>query len=318
MPGVPGPASPAAGPADDREGSLEPEERQEQEPIWSIYARRADWPELPDRIFLPDAVDQLSDALWGSEDVDLQPHRDAIDTIGEPEERVGVLWTMVNLFTRLLVGNAMTTFAQPSTGGRGEPMAAHRWTAGQVTLAVAEGTVALGDHDGTPHDHWVFLDRVEFDLLMEIHSPAGAPPHDLVANLLRRHDRLAGIVLDNLAAIAGTPRTTLMTRAGVGLARTGDGADPTPAELDRLFAGARRVLGYRHQLALTERAAGWLLARFDEDGVKPWRYNRKILREMSIPAFDRYLTDALFDDAWKMATEICSERAEKGRRSQKP
>lgn len=162
---------------------------------WSIYARHLRWPEAADRVFLPEAVNQLADALWGSEDADLDPVRASIDTLGRPDEEIGVLWTMINLFSRLFVDGAMTTFAQPVVGGDCRPMRSHAWTKGTAVRAVSEGALELSGSDGRPVRHWIFLDRVEFELLMIVHAPAGGPPEDVLGNLRRRHDRLAEIVL---------------------------------------------------------------------------------------------------------------------------
>lgn len=257
-------------------------------------------------------MNQLADALWGSEDADLDPVRASIDTLGRPDEEIGVLWTMINLFSRLFVDGAMTTFAQPVVGGDCRPMRSHAWTKGTAVRAVSEGALELSGSDGRPVRHWIFLDRVEFELLMIVHAPAGGPPEDVLGNLRRRHDRLAEIVLGNLPAIAATSRATLPTRAGAGLARTGPAADPTLEELDGMFSDARRILHYPQQQLLITRAAGWLLGRFDEDAAMS--YTRPRLRAMSDPAFHGYMTDYFFDEAWKLATAERPERSEKGRR----
>jgi len=283
---------------------------------WSIYSRPEAWPEISNRVFLPNAVRRLASELWGSDDIDLEPIRNAIDTVAEGSaERNGMLWTMANLFAPLIIEGSLTVYCMPVAGGRMHVLRGHAWSPSKALSAVSEGVITLGSAAGAEPDHWVFLDPVEFDLLLELHSPAGAPPGNDHENLRRRHDRLAGIVLANIRTIAATHRSALTTRANSEAARTRLGHDPTPAEFDVMFAGARRTLSLRHQLALVDRAAGWLLARFDED--KDVVTIRKDLRERSRMAFDGYLIDEYFDDAWKMATEHLPERTAKGRRARK-
>lgn len=279
---------------------------------WSIYAYKSRWPDAAERVFLPDAVDQLADTLWGSDDADLDPVRASIDTVGRDDEEVGVLWTMVNLFSRLFVDGAMTTFAQPVSGGDCRPMRSHSWTKDAALRAVSEGALDIHSSRGEPERNWIFLDRVEFDLLMTIYAPAGGPPDDVLGNLQRRHDRLSEIILGNLPAIAGTARATLPTRAGPGRARTGPSGDPTPEELDAMFSDAKRVLLFPHQQLLIARASAWLLGRFDEDEARS--YTRPQLRKMSEAAFHGYMTDYYFEEAWRVATAERPERSEKGRR----
>ena len=165
--------------------------------------------------------------------------------------------------------------------------------------------------DGVVREHWVFLDRIEFELLVLSHSPAGGPPDDVIENLKRRHDRLAEIVMGNLAAIARSRSAALPTRAGAGIVRTAHAQDPSREQLDEMFKDAARVLNANHQLMLIGRVSDWLVARFEEDLGKALK--KPILKKRAQLAFAPYLSDTLFLEAWKLATADFLDRTKGGR-----
>lgn len=276
-----------------------------------IFADRTIWPTSRDKVFIAEAVDILSDAIWGTDDLDLRTLRNEIDAADSAPDRRGVLWTMVKLFTTLLTDGSLSTFARP-VGGTGTVIVrVHAWDGDAAQKAVARGVLEVREADGAAREHWLFLDRVEFELLLMVYSPAGGDPMDLSDNLRRRHDRMVAIVLENLSAIAKSRIALLPTRTGAGSSRTAFEEDPTREELDAMFADARRMLNADHQEALIARVAVWLRARFLEDRDVTRR--KKDLRELAQAAFNPYLSDNIFRQAWQVATADFPSRARAGR-----
>ncbi|RYG88775.1 hypothetical protein EON77_00195 [bacterium] len=278
---------------------------------WSIYAKRAKWPAAAGLVFLPAAIDRLSDLIWASEDIDLDPVRAAIDTDPSQQWRVGILWTMVNLLEPLLTEGALTVHVNAVSHPSTRPLRGHLWSRDSVALAAAEGVVRLALDDGTP-GHWVFLDEAEFGLLQMVYGPAGGDPTHERANLRLRHDAMAAIVLENMPAIAGSQRLAAARRKGAALARRSSGADPTPWELDEMFADAPRTLAARHQLKLIDRVADWFTTRVLADPHDLER--RDPLKEEAKAKFAPYLSDLLNRDAWIKAVSEFEDRSRKGRR----
>lgn len=283
---------------------------------WSLYSRRETWPKARDLAFLPDVVARLSDAIWSSDDVDLANVRARIDTDPADQWRVGVLWTMVNLLTPLIVDGSLTVHVALSGSTGIRPLGGHHWTEDEVARSVAEGVLALPRAETGTTDNWVFLDELEAELLLLVYSPVSGESTDQLENLRRRHHALADVISENIAAIAGSQRLQLRRRAGAVLARTSQNGDPTPWELDALFADAPRVLTGKHQLKLIDRVAEWFRARFAAD---PHRLEmRDDLKREAKVKFSPYLSDQLCREAWKTATSLHTERSEKGRRTKTP
>ena len=275
---------------------------------WTAFADRSRWPDAPGRVFVPEALEVLSDALYASSDVDLGPRRSAVERFGSGEWERGVLHEVGGFLRRMLVDGSLTAYARPVGGGGTRPVRSHAFDAEAALDAVATGRMGLPDHTGAIVDHWVFLDEVEFRLLLMIHSPAGGSPDDMLENLRRRHDRLCEIVLSNLPAIAGADRAA----TGIPALATGPReGDPTPAELDAMFHDARRVLEARHQIALEERMERWLLWRFGEDRHR--ELFKPDFKEASRIAFAPYWSNDLFDAAWGRAVVNAPLRANPGR-----
>lgn len=278
---------------------------------WTVFRHRDRWPSVPALVFIAEAVDRLSDAIWANEDVDLERVRARIDPDPSDQWRVGILWSMVNLFEPLLTTGTLTVHVSPISDGGTRPLRGHVWTRDLVAHAVSEGKIPVCGPDGSA-EHWLFLDGAEFDLLMLLHSSAGAAPAEQYRNLQARHDAMAEVILENLSAIAASQRLTLARREGAALARRTSAADPTPWELDAMFADAPRVLERRHQLALIDRVAAWYVARFLADPHE--LEHRDPLRAEAKAKFAPYLSNDLNKDAWMSATREFERRTRKGRR----
>ncbi len=168
---------------------------------FTIFAERSRWPQARSLVFIAEAADLLADTIWSSDDEDLEPVRARIDTSRDVECRQGILWTMVNLFSHLLIEGQLSAYARPVDGAGTFELKYHAWDRDDATRAVATGRISLADQHGAERDHWIFLDEGELDILLLIHSPAGADPTNVVANLRLRHDRMAELLLCNLRAL---------------------------------------------------------------------------------------------------------------------
>lgn len=275
---------------------------------FSIFARREQWPEAKGLIFISDAIQQASDAIWGSDDADLEPLRERIEAYDD----TGVLGTMVKLFQPLLVNASLTAHVRiigASTGSA--PLRQHAWDNDEAVEAISSGIIAIVGNDGVRRDHWVFLDRVEFDLLLHVCTPVGHGSTEIYRNLVDRHDRLMDIVLTNLSAIARTENAIKPTQLGAGAVRAVASDDPSPEEFEQMFAGAQRLLEPHHQIALEERIAGWLVARFDDDSLNALQ--REHFEEMAKSTFAPYGTDDRIRRAWTRAIATRPKRFKGGR-----
>ena len=283
---------------------------------WPIYAKSDRWPESAERVFLPEAVDVLGDVLWGNDDADLENVRTALMANERPDDEQGVLPDLARFMCRLFVDGALTTYARPVDGEGVRPLRSNQWERHDAANAVATGSLRLADAAGVERDHWIFLDRDEFELLLLINAPAGADPTNRYRNMELRHGRMVDLLMANIPVIAASGRAIGHRRADGSRARARDGADPSREELDAMFADAPRVLEARHQLALEERVAAWLLARFDGDRFQEVR--RDTYRIRALEVFAPYLSVDLFKAAWREAVKDVPGRTKGGRPPKRP
>jgi hypothetical protein len=281
------------------------------EVLFPVYAEREAWPSAKDLVFIPDAIDQLGDAIWTTDDPALDEIRVLTGTYDAPPERVGILWSMVKLLEPLLVNGSLTTHVREVGGAGTGPLRDYLWDSDATVGAISTGKIGITGNDGVVRKHWVFLDRIEFDLLMLVYGPTGIPVEAVLDNYKFRHDRLQLIVMENLAPIARSRQASRAIRIGAGPARVSAGDDPSTAEFDRMFADAKRILEPHHQIELETRMANWLVARFDDDRLNTLK--RKHYPELTRTAFSPYYSDEFFNRAWTLAIAQRPGRFKAGR-----
>lgn len=252
-------------------------------PPWQIYLHDAAWPSAPG---LTSIVSAVADALYARHGI---MHVD----IPDPDTG-GYRGDIAALLSGLVLDGAIVLLTQPFAGGAPAALDEIDLTPDLVAHAIANGWVERAHAPAQPTRSWVFVGRIEADLLtaiLEVDSGTG----DADALLTR----LRGLVLPQLSLLAGRgPRL------------------PEQGSAERILAwllpSLKPSLGDADRDRLANAVAPWLVERFDADEGRT--RTREDFQKEAAAAFAPLMTKRIFERVWSAATAIRTDRKVAGRR----